>query len=587
VKNEIFNSRIKIVSGIFFLLITTIFFRYLYLGFFQTNIRKKLLSLSYRQTETEISVSQPRANITDRNGRPLAMNVVKKSLFFTPKEMPESNLLLNQISTDFKISLNEIKKIKSSNKSFAWVQRKMDSKYYESIEGNVLKKWKDFAGIIDESHRFYPNNNVASHVVGYVGLDNQGLAGIELAQEKKLKTENVKVKFSRDARGKRNFNTINAMSLPQFNPEPLSLTIDLAIQKLTEQALENGVKNASAKYGSAIVLHLQTGEILSMASFPPFNPNTTSELKGNKLINHAISDGLELGSVIKPLVIARALELKKISESESLFCENGKLNIPGGTIHDTHPHEFLFPKDIIKVSSNICLYKIAKKIDRQGLFQLYSQAGFTRAPGTGLPSEWAGQLASPEKWKEMRFANLAFGQGIAISPLQLTQAIGALGNNGEVPSAKIMRSTPLKSIGTGHEEPMIEGPKIQIAGLQVSKSVLKMMRSVVDEEGGTGALASIENINVAGKTGTAQKFMGTKLGYSERTSSFIGLIPAENPKLVITVIIDEPQMRPAYGGKLAGPVFAEIAKKTALYMNSTEAPWAFNSPLVLKDQKAQ
>jgi cell division protein FtsI (penicillin-binding protein 3) len=331
---------------------------------------------------------------------------------------------------------------------------------------------------------------------------------------------------------------------------------------MTENALRDGVKKAKAKAGSAVVMDVNTGEILSIASYPAYDLNHPPSGQPQTRRFRPLMDALELGSVVKPLFVAKAIDKKRLSARERLYCENGTMTLPGGKIRDTHPHKYLTPAEIIKVSSNICTYKIAQRLGRSVFYDALSSFGLIRSPGTGLPGEWGGRVGEPSSWSEMRFANMSFGQGIAISPLQLTRSIAILANDGTDPGIRILARADQRSAAD------LQLPPLKVLAPQTARLITKMMTTVVEEEDGTGQLAAIPGIPVAGKTGTAQKYDPKTKSYSERIAAFTGIVPANRPKLAITVVIDEPQVRPAYGGLLAGPVFSEIGQKSINYLNS-------------------
>jgi cell division protein FtsI (penicillin-binding protein 3) len=271
-------------------------------------------------------------------------------------------------------------------------------------------------------------------------------------------------------------------------------------------------------------------------------------------------DALELGSIVKPIFIAQALDRGLVKPNDNIHCENGSYPVPGGKIRDDHPHGLISIGEVIKYSSNICTYKLMQKLGRQAFYETVVRAGLARTPGTGLPGEWAGYISKPSTWREMRFANMAFGQGLAISPLQVTRSLAMLAGGGKDRGVSILARNPENTPETAFEP--------QYVTPETSRIVMQMMSSVVEEEGGTGSRARIPGVSIAGKTGTAQKFSQATKSYSERIASFVGVLPAEQPKLAITVVIDEPRVRPAYGGTLAGPVFANIGSKTIRYLNS-------------------
>jgi cell division protein FtsI (penicillin-binding protein 3) len=534
--------------------------RYAQLAVLPTELNEKLRNRATRQFESEVTLLPPRAKIVDRSGRTLAVSVLHPSLFAIPKRMPFDRATLEVIAKQIKVPLSQLLDLRRSKKGFAWLRRHVPPQEFENM--GDLHQWREFIGVAEEPKRIYPEKDVAAHLIGFVGIDNNGLEGVESIFNSKLNGHAQIAKVTRDARGHITLTIPNGAVMPETQSQPLALSIDLSIQSAAENALKEGVLKSRARAGSAVVMDVQSGELLAMASYPSFDLNNPAAAQAEARRFRPLMDALELGSVVKPLFIARAIDKKKIGSDETFFCENGSMQVPGGKIRDTHPHGMLTPADVIKFSSNICTYKIVQRLGRNGLYDSLGAYGLTRSPGTGLPGEWAGRVQKPESWREMRFANMAFGQGLAISTLQMTRAMAILTGGGTDPGIRILSQEETQ------DEQNLNLPPLRVISDSTSRLVTNMMRGVVEEEGGTGRLASIAGFSVAGKTGTAQKYDPKTRSYSERIATFTGVLPAERPRLAITVVIDEPQVRPAYGGILAGPVFSEIGLKSINYLNS-------------------
>lgn len=534
--------------------------RYAQLAVLPTEINERLRSRATKQFESEVSLLPPRAKIVDRSGRTLAVSVLQPSLFAIPKRLPADRAVLEQIAKQIRVPVSTLIDLRRTKKGFAWLRRHIPPGEFETM--GELHQWREFIGVAEEPKRIYPEKETAAHLVGFVGIDNNGLEGIESVFNSQLNGTAQIAKVTRDARGNVTLTTPNGAVLPETQSKPLELSIDLSIQSVAENAVREGVIKSRAKAGSAVVMDVQTGELLAIASYPTFDLNNPAAAGPEAKRFRPLMDALELGSVVKPLFIARAIDKNKIKPTEPFFCENGAMAVPGGKIRDTHPHGTLLPSDIIKFSSNICTYKVAQRLGRKGLFDAIAAFGLSRPPATGLHGEWAGRVSKPESWHEMRFANMSFGQGIAISALQLTRAMAILSGGGSDPGIKILAQNERPDTSD------LQLPPLRVISEETSRLVTQMMRGVVEEEGGTGRLASISGFSVAGKTGTAQKYDPKTRTYSERIATFTGVLPAEKPQLAITIVIDEPQVRPAYGGVLAGPVFSEIGQKAINYLNS-------------------
>ena len=551
------NLQRKTFLGVFiFISLFAVLARYAWLSFIPNNFRQKLIVQGEKQFDTEIILTKTRAEITDRNGHILAMTVQRPSVFMIPRRIPKNDPdLIKKISQKFKMPQAAIESAMKSRKSFLWLSRKMEQDAFESL-GN-LKEWREFIGIIEEPKRIYPNKETASHLIGFVDIDNKGLEGVERMFEEDLQGSSYKVQVQRDARG--NLVVIAPDENLQFVPDaaPLALSIDVMVQSLVEAELKETVKESNAAGGSAIVMNIQTGEIISMASYPTYDPNKPPQ-DDEKRRFRPVMDALELGSVLKPVFVAKALDMGVVKPQEKIWCENGSFAIDGKIIHDVHPEGWLTPLEILKYSSNICLYKMVKKIGRKEFYESILKSGLGRSPGLGFPGEWAGRISPPSEWKEIRFANMAFGQGIANSALQLANSIAIVTGSGVDPEISILPKDP-------YDEPTY-GPSLRFIKESTSRLIVSMMESVVEE--GSGKKANIHEMQVAGKTGTAQKYSQITKSYSGKILSFVGVFPANDPKFLVTVTIDEPNVKNAFGGVVAAPVFARIGQSMLKYLNA-------------------
>ncbi|MGY3803147.1 peptidoglycan D,D-transpeptidase FtsI family protein [Pigmentibacter ruber] len=554
-----YKVRAYVMSLIYCSFLIIILTRYAWITLFPTPLRNKLISTGSKQFETNLMIAPPRASITDRNGRILAVSISRPSIYLLTKKMPNDVKILAKVAEQINIPLQDLLKFSTEKRNFIWLKRQISFNEFHKM--GSLKKWQDFIGIIDESKRFYPEKDLAAQLIGFVGSEGNGLEGIEKIYNSRLNLKPLKSEVMKDARGRLVMSVPNDASKPEQIAPNLKLSIDLSIQEFTQNALKEGVVKAKAKGGSAIVMDVKTGELLSIASYPSYDLNNPPENDPSARRFRPVMDAIELGSVVKPMWIAKALDMKVINQETKVYAENGQMSLPGGIIHDTHPHGWITPEEVLKVSSNIGAYKVVQKIGRETFFDSLMKIGFGRAPGTGLPGEWSGRIKNLNSWREMNFANMAFGQGFAISPLQLAHALSIIVGDGTDHGVNLISLSQSKNLD-------FTGPPLKYISNDTSKKIAKMMESVVEEEGGTGSPARIPGLLVAGKTGTAQIWSQKDHSYSGRTAVFEGVIPSDNPKLAIVVVIDEAGVRPAYGGPLAGPVFAEIGKKTVQYLNS-------------------
>ncbi|HZV83236.1 MAG TPA: penicillin-binding protein, partial [Geobacteraceae bacterium] len=337
------------------------------------------------------------------------------------------------------------------------------------------------------------------------------------------------------------------------------------------------VENSRAKGGIAIVMDPASGRVLAMANYPTFNPNAVAKASSQALRNKAITDSFEPGSTMKTFLIAAALEEKVVSPQEGFNCENGVYNIGGRTIHDTHKYGRLSVGDILKYSSNIGAAKIGSRLGPDRLYGYLRRFGFGARSNVDLPGEVAGYLRNKSQWYGIDMATISFGQGISVSALQLVAAMSAIANGGNLMQPYVVDRVMDDKGGVVKQ--FSPATKQRVISAETAKQVAKMMEAVA-AEGGTGTSASVDGYKVAGKTGTAQKADPVTKGYSvdKRTASFIGFVPAEQPRLTILVVIDEPKTSP-YGGVVAAPAFSAIAKQSLCYLRI--AP---NQPLKKKNE---
>ena len=555
--HKIFVGRLYFLAFIYIFIFLIVLFKFAWLSFIPNPLRKKLILQVEKQLETEIKVTKYRGTISDRNGRILAMSVPRKSVFILPRKIPKSKKEKKALAKDLNVSFKDIQNLSHSKNNYVWLKRKINDSEFKKITN--LKRWRQCVGVLAESLRVYPEKRLAAHLVGFVSRDNVGLEGVEKIYDDILQEDVQKIKVIRDARGNSAIMQPVEGQLLHSENRNIQLSIDSFIQEFTERELEGAIKKTKSKGGSAVVLNVKNGEVLAIASYPNYDLNSPPLSNPDKMRFRAIMDALELGSVVKPIFIARALDKGVIKVNEEIWCENSYLKLKGGSIRDdVAGNKWLTASDIIRKSSNIGMYKVCQKLGKEELFNTIKKVGLNRFSGTGLPGEWDGNLSPPSRWKELRFSNLSFGQGMAISNLQLAHAMSIIVDNGIDKGISILKQKKDK------EEEL--GPKLQIISSETSKIIREMMGNVV--YGGAGRRAKIRGILVGGKTGTAQKFNFEKHSYSDRILSFIGVLPIEKPNYLISIVLDESQASNNYGGVHAAPVFAKIGENLINYFNA-------------------
>ena len=516
---------------------------------------EKLKTLAQRQHITTLPIHSERGMIYDRNGEKLAMSVLADSVCADPTRITDQAKVSRQIAAILNLDSSAVFKRISEPKSFCWLARKISQQQAAQVEA------ADIEGVflIKEPKRFYPNGPLAAHLIGFSGFDAEGLEGLEKKYDERLKGTPEKLTWARDAKGKKLFLHVEKTVSPKGESANLVLTIDSRIQYLVETHLKEAVLDKGAKGGIAIVMDPKTGEILAMANEKGFNPNNIKGLKSDAWKNRAITDSFDPGSTFKPFLVAAALEEKVVKESDRFYCENGNYKIANRVIREANRkrHGYLPVSDILKYSSNIGSAKIAEKLGREKFYDYIKNFGFGSKTGIDLSGEAAGVLRPAKNWTNVDTANIGFGQGVSVTAIQLITAMSAIANNGVLMKPYIVRGLTDKN----NNPVKMYAPETvrRVVSPETARRMAAMLTQVVGAEDGTGKRAHIINVEVAGKTGTAQKFDFARGVYSsERVrTSFIGFFPANNPQVVILVTLDEPQ-RDKWGGVAAAPVFRNI-----------------------------
>jgi len=529
---------------------------------FQLQVLKKeqLYRLAAQQQHTRIPLVPKRGTIYDSRGNELAVSVEVDSVYADARKVVEAEKTAKELASILQVDREELKQRLKSHRSFEWVQRKISPKEVEQIKALQLSG----LSFLKENRRFYPNSQLAAHLVGFVGLDSKGLEGIEFQYDALLNGENQVWTANRDALGRE-----IAIGKAPFEREDhyrnIVLTLDKPIQHITETELGRGVEKWGAKGGMAIAMDPWTGKILAMASFPTFNPNQFIQYRSKSWRNRALSDVFEPGSLFKVFLAAAALEEQVVRPSDSFFCENGSYKVYDRTIHDHSKHGWLTFQQIVKFSSNIGASKVGEKMGKERFYRYISAFGFGEKTRVGLPGEGKGIVHHPRYWSPVALDTISFGQGVSVTGIQLVSALSAIANGGF-----LMKPYVVEKIMNEKGE-MVQFFKPETVRKVISEETARKMTVLLKattEKGGTGEGAVPAGYEVAGKTGTAQKVDSLLGGYSEDRyiSGFMGFAPADAPKLVLLVIVDEPQ-GDSYGGVVAAPIFKAIMEKVLPTLN--------------------
>ena len=511
-----------------------------------------------RQHTATLRVESERGIIFDRNGQKLAVSVMSDSVCADPSKIEDIRGTAAKLSAILNIDGKTLVKKMSGAKNFCWLARRITPDQAALVEKLEL----DGVFIIKEPKRFYPNGELAGHLIGFVGMDASGMEGLEFRFEEHLKGEPEQLKWARDAKGNRLFPRVDAATSKQKGSANLILTIDNRIQYLVESQLKAAVQSKDAKGGMAVVMDPKTGEILALANEKGFDPNNFSKIGAAGGKNRVITDCFDPGSTFKPFLAAAALEENLYKETDKIFCENGNYAVADRVIREAQrkKHSYLSFADIIKYSSNIGSVKISERLGKEKFYDYIMRFGFGQKSGIDLPGETAGLLRPVRNWTRVDTSTVAFGQGVSVTAIQLISALSAIANQGVLMKPYIVRGLVDKQGQIIKKyDPT---PVRQVISPQTARRMTTLMTRVVNDPDGTGKNARIENVNVAGKTGTAQKFDFARRAYSsERVrTSFMGFFPAEDPQVAILVILDEPQ-RDKWGGVASAPVFKNIAEQ--------------------------
>lgn len=504
-------------------------------------------SWALKQHGKEIQVASERGPIYDREGRLLAVSVPAGSVYVRPKEVKDRDLVIEVLSDTLGILPSEIKKKLNSKSPFVWIKRQIPREIASEVEH------LPGVGVMLESKRYYPYGHAAASLIGKVGVDGFGLSGLEAVFEKKLHTDHAKVKVMRDAKGNI-IQTRGEFQIPKGSE--LRLSLDAELQLILEEELLAGQEKAKASAALGVLIDSDTGEVLALGQSPTLNLNDSIDAK--KLKNKLAETVIEPGSILKPIVAAAAIDHYVVKPDEMIDCEMGRYYFAGKTIKDVKGSGVISFSDVVVRSSNIGMTKVGVRLGKERLYHELRKFGLGEASGLNLPGESRGILRAPKDWAMIDVATHSFGQGVAITPLQMVRAIAAIANGGVLP--KLTLSTDLRTEGR------------RIISERAASLTKKMMVGVIEDAHGTGKAAAIPGVLVGGKTGTAQKARKNGRGYEPGAyvASFAGFVEGQNigvnRNLSLVIMIDEPRGGVIYGGALAAPVFKKVMVRTLNYL---------------------
>lgn len=510
--------------------------------------RDFLLHQSNARILRVVNIPAYRGMVTDRFLQPLAISAQVDSIWLNPQLFAPSSEHLRRLSEKLKLPADKIlsKAAKVPGREFIYLKRGISPGETDEI------KALNIPGLYfqHEYHRFYPQSDVAAHVVGFTNIDDQGQEGLELAYDGWLRGIPGKKKVVKDRLG----NIIADLGIVKGPKQGhnLILSLDNRIQYLAYQELKESIERFNAKSGSIVVLDVKSGEVLAMVNQPSFNPNHIERMQDGRYRNRAMTDLFEPGSTIKAFTIASALESGKYTARSLIDTSPGTLNINGDIIRDENNYGVMDLVKILQKSSDVGVAKISMSLSPQRLWELLHRVGFGERTFTGFPGEAAGSLSFRPKWRPIEVATLSFGYGISVTAIQLAQAYAIIASSGVAKPISLLKV---------EREPVGK----QIMSPRVADEVLRLLEAVV--QGGTGSEAKVIGYRVAGKTGTAN--IANRVGYDKDhyVSSFVGIAPVSDPRLVIAIVIRDPRGQQHLGAKVAAPIFSKVMAGSLRLLN--------------------
>lgn len=545
--------RSRLLAILIFFGFATLLGRSFYLQIINTDFLQEKGESRYRR---DLEISASRGRVSDRNGEVLAISTPMKSVWAIPADAKLDVQQTQQLAKLLETDVKELARKLASDKNFVFLHRQIPPDIADKITALKLPG----IGQDKEYRRYYPTGEMTAHIVGFTGVDDKGLEGVELAFQNQLLGRNGSRGVIKDRRGQI-VEDVGSIKPPQDGKD-IQLALDSKIQYLAYSHLKQAVIDNKAKAGGIIVLDTRSGEILALANWPTYNPNNREHLSGEQLRNRALTDTFEPGSTLKPFTIALALEKGKVRFDTVIDCSAGKLTIGPATITDDHRHGALTVAQVIQKSSNVGAAKIASTLPAHEMWTMFDSVGFGQVPHLGFPGEVTGRLRPWKTWRPIEQATMAYGHGISVSLIQLARAYTVFARNGDLIPLTLTRagsgsssdSSSASQANSPFESPLVSGTPVFS---QQTARELRAMLEMVTQPGGTAPKAHIPGYRVAGKTGTAHKLEGGHYA-AKYVSSFVGFAPASDPRLIVVVMIDEPGIAKHFGGELAAPVFAQV-----------------------------
>jgi cell division protein FtsI (penicillin-binding protein 3) len=569
------KRRLAVAAAVFLVWSVAIEARLIY---FQVIEHDRLLRAAQEQQSRSIEVSAKRGEILDRRGRVLARSVDADTIYAVPTEIEKPERVLDALCREFRDCTRRDRDVLrdrlSSGKEFVYVRRRVSPDEARRIAALELEG----IGFMKENRRFYPNRDLAAHLLGYVGSENKGLSGIESTYDRLISGETGKLLVQTDAKHR----AFSRVERPPTSGASLELTVDQYLQHVAERELRAGVEWAKAAAGTAVIMDPITGEILALANYPTFNPNAFNDFEPETRRNRAVQDLYEPGSTFKIVTASAALEEKAMTPDEPIDVRGGQITIPGRKpIRDTHDYGVLSFADVIVKSSNVGAIKVGFKVGPAVMDTYVKRFGFGRPTSPDFRGESAGMVWTLARQKASSLASVSMGYEIGVTPLQMAAAVSSVANGGELIEPRLVRA-----VIRGAERVAV--PR-KVIGRTISAATARQLTTIMEAvvERGTATAAQIEGYTIAGKTGTASKIVNGAYSKSDYNVSFVGFVPSRKPVYTIVVVVDSPQAAgiSRYGGTVAAPIFQKIAD--AALRHHGIPPTINPAPPVLVARRAQ
>jgi cell division protein FtsI (penicillin-binding protein 3) len=522
--------------------------RAIYVQIVGTQFFQKQGEVRYART---LDLPASRGRITDRNGLILATSVPAPSLWAIPKDLEADKAQRRQLARLLGTTAAELEARLAENGNFVWLRRQVDDPVAQAVLALKLKGVHQ----VREYKRKYPEGESAAHVVGFTNVEERGQEGVELAFERQLAGRDGTRRVIKDRLG-RVVEDIGESVAP-VDGRDITLSIDSKVQFFAYQRVRDAVAEHKAKAGSVVVLDARTGEVLALSNYPSYNPADRRRLSGAQLRNRAMTDTFEPGSTMKPFIAALAMESGRVTPNTVIQTAPGRMTVTGSSISDAHPHGPLTVNEVIQKSSNVGTVKMAMQMQPREMWDLYTQVGFGQKPQISFPGAVTGRLRPYKTWRPIEQATMSYGYGLSTSLFQLARAYTVFAHDGELLPVSLLRSDE-----PAPDQPV---PGVRVLSQRTARDVRHMLQLAAGD-GGTAPKAQVMGYSVGGKTGTAHKQEGKGYADKKYRAWFVGMAPIANPRIVVAVMVDEPNAGKYYGGDVAAPVFAQVVQQTLRMM---------------------